>query len=146
MSSWSSSESSVGWSSMTSGEVKFARKLAQRARQGTSGVKALERENKLRARQRAERAALAAQTADGLAPAKRAALVAAQKRAESDPRAKAMVEKAEVEKRVRDTRKLHGIGEVVREVTMMGEVVTDPALIPMSVAQRRASRAKKEDT
>jgi hypothetical protein len=127
---------------MSAGSQKFGRKLTQRKRQVEQGAKALQRANKLRQRQREERAAITAQTADGLSPAKRAALLAAQKKAESDPRAKAKVDKAEVEKRVRDTRKLHGIGEVVRPVTVLGEEVTDPGQIPMSVAQRRQQGKK----
>ena len=123
--------------------ANLRRAISLRARQVAAGAKAIARANKLRERQRQERAALTAQTADGLNPAKRAQLLAAQKRAEQDPRAKAAVEKAEVEKRVRDTRKLHGIGEVVREVKQMGEVITDPDQIPMSVAQRRAARKAK---
>ena len=123
--------------------ANLRRAISIRARQVAAGAKAIARANKLRERQRQERAALTAQTADGLNPAKRAQLLAAQKRAEQDPRAKAAVEKAEVEKRVRDTRKLHGIGEVVREVKQMGEVITDPDQIPMSVAQRRAARKAK---
>lgn len=129
---------------MSAGSKRFGRAISQRARQVAAGAKAVARANKLRERQRAERAALCAQTADGLHPAKRAALLAAQKKAESDPRAKAKVERAEVEKRVRDTRKLHGIGEVVRPVTQMGEVISDPAQIPQSVAQRRAEKLKSE--
>lgn len=128
---------------MSAGSKKFARAITARKRKVELGEKAIRRANKLRERQRAEKAALCAQTADGLAPSKRAALLAAQKKAESDPRAKAKVERAEVEKRVRDTRKLHGIGEVVRPVTVAGEVVTEPALIPMSVAQRRAMKSEK---
>jgi hypothetical protein len=81
------------------------------------------------------------QTCDGLSPNKRAALVAAQKRAAEDPRAQAMLNKAEVERRVRDTRKLHGIGETVPPV-MMGEPIPQDQ-IPMSVAQRRAAKAKQ---
>lgn len=125
---------------MSAGSKKFARAITQKKRQQEQGAKAIQRANKLRERQRAERMALVAQTADGLAPAKRAALLAAQRKAESDPRAKAKVERAEVEKRVRDTRKLHGIGEVVRPLTVAGELVTEPAEIPMSVAQRRAQK------
>ena len=129
---------------MSSGSKKFARQISQKKRQQEAGANAIERANKLRQRQREERAALTAQTADGLNPNKRAALLAAQKKAESDPRDKAKVERAEVEKRVRDTRKLHGIGEVVRPLTGAGELVTDPAQIQMSVAQSRAQ--KKEQT
>jgi predicted flap endonuclease-1-like 5' DNA nuclease len=125
---------------MSAGSKRFGRAITQRKRQQEQGAKAIERANKLRQRQREERAALCAQTADGLNPNKRAALLAAQRRAEEDPRAKAMVERAEVEKRVRDTRKIHGIGEVVRPVTVLGEEVADPAQIPMSVAQRRAQK------
>lgn len=124
--------------------MKLSQAITQRARQVGVGQKALKRANQLKERQRAEAAARVAMTADGLNPNKRAALLAAQKRAESDPRAKAAVESAEVEKRVRDTRKLHGIGEVVRPVTQLGEVVSDPAQIPMSVAQRRAQKKAKE--
>jgi membrane protein involved in colicin uptake len=129
---------------MSAGSKRFGRAITNRKRQQDNGAKAIARANKLRERQKAERMALVAQTADGLAPAKRAALLAAQRKADTDPRAKAKVERAEVEKRVRDTRKLQGIGEVVRPITLIGEQVTEVADIPMSVAQRRAQKQDKK--
>lgn len=128
---------------MSVGSRKFAREIARRAKANTAAKKALERENALKRRQRETAAALVIQTSDGLHPNKRLALCAAQKKAESDPRMKAKVEAAEVDKRVRDTRKLHGIGEDVRPVNAGGGVLTDPGQIPMSVAQRRAAKVKK---
>jgi len=99
-----------------------------------------EQEKKRKLRERAAAAALSLSTTESMNPNFRSQIVAAQRKAESDPVAKAKVERAEIEKRVRDTRKLHGIGEAVKPVTIGGEVVSDPDQIPMSVAQRRAAR------
>ena len=128
---------------MTDGSRKFARALTNRARAKATSDKALKQLKREREKRRAEKAALCSQTADGLAPAKRAALLAAQKRSEQDPRAKAQVEQAEVMKRVRDARAEHGIGVVQQSVVVGGEVITDPDMIPMSVAQRRARKRDK---
>ena len=118
-------------------------KIRKRKLQEDSGRTAMVRAKKVRDRAREKAAELMQQTCDGLSPNKRAALVAAQKRASEDPRAQAMLNKAEVERRVRDTRKLHGIGETVPPV-MMGEPIPQDQ-IPMSVAQRRAAKAKGVD-
>jgi hypothetical protein len=121
--------------------------MTAKARKSTAGAEALKREQAKKAALRkraADAAALSMQTTEGMAPAFRSQVIAAQRKAESDPKAKALVDRAEIEKRVRDTRKQHGIGEAVKPVQVGGELVTDPDMIPMSVAQRREQRRKNE--
>jgi hypothetical protein len=120
--------------------TKMQRRLRAANREQASAQKTLERAKKMRARAQADRAALVAQTADGLSPEKRKKILAAQRRAADDPKAKALLERAEIEKRVRDKRKEMGLGVAVPEM-MLGEPIK-PSEIPESVAQRRARKAK----
>lgn len=121
-------------------KMQLRLRAARRATQSAENT--LARAKKMRDRAKADKAALVAQTLDGLNPEKRRKLIAAQRRAESDPKAQAMLARAEVEKRVRDKRKEMGIGQVVPEM-MLGEPIS-PESIPMSVAQRRAQKTGKK--
>jgi len=121
--------------------TKMQKRLRAASREAASAQKTLERAKKMRARAQADRAALVAQTADGLSPEKRKKILAAQRLAADDPKAKALLERAEIEKRVRDKRKEMGLGVAVPEM-MLGEPIK-PSEIPESVAQRRARKAKQ---
>lgn len=120
--------------------TKMQKRLRAKAREQTNAQKTLDRAKKIRERARADRAALVAQTADGLSPEKRKKILAAQRKQQNDPKAKALLERAEVEKRVRDKRREMGLGTAVPEM-MLGEPIKAHE-IPESVAQRRARKQK----
>jgi hypothetical protein len=120
--------------------TKMQRALRAKQREMGSALKTLARAKKIRERARADKAALVAQTADGLSPEKRKKILAAQRKAADDPKAKALLERAEIEKRVRDKRREMGLG-VVQPEMMLGEPIKQSE-IPESVAQRRARKAK----
>lgn len=129
---------------------KLARKIANKAREkrlvdGEAAVKA-----KKKARER-EALALANQlTPDGFSPAMRAKLQDASKRANDDPRAKAIVEKAALQQRVERLRREQGIGQVSPPL-FAGEpcdhrgapIITDPKLIPPSVGEAIVKQKEK---
>jgi hypothetical protein len=108
----------------------IARDLKERARLA-------EREKQ---RKRAEACTLAIQCSDGLDASFRAKLHDAAQKAVNDPRCKAMVEKAELDRRVRDARKAAGIEGHVKPV-FQGVPLAEHE-IPASVASRRAKREK----
>ncbi len=116
------------------------RKLRAKRREAAAPQKTLDRAKKIREKAKADKAALFGQTLDGLNPEKRKKLIAAQRRAETDPKAQAMLATAEVNKRVRDKRREMGIGVVAPDI-MLGEPIPE-GQIPMSVAQRRAKKDK----
>lgn len=86
----------------------------------------------------AARSALVAQTADGLAPQKRALLHAAARKMRDDPAAKALLEKAELQRRVRDARKAAGIPAAV--VSLLATKPLEESELPPSVGQRRSKK------
>lgn len=93
-----------------------------------------------REKKAAAKSALAAQAADGLCPSFRAQLHEACKRAENDPRAKALVARAELSRRIRDARKAAGIDRVVPADAIAALEPVAQAAIPVSVAERRKAR------
>jgi len=122
--------------------MNIQKQITQRRSQQAASWKVFEAKRKKAERERQARMALVAQTTDGLNPNMRAKLHQAARHAQEDPRAQAMVERAEVEKRVRDARREAGIGQAVKPV-FMGTPL-EPNQVPLSVAQRREAKREKE--
>lgn len=94
---------------------------------------------KKREKEREKRAKANEQTPDGFNPAMRAKLQSAQQRAESDPRAQAIIKDAQLQQQVEQLRIDKGIG-IVSPPIFMGEPAIggrpiDPTAIPKSVAE-----------
>jgi len=112
---------------------KLLKQVAQRARADRIAAAEERIAKKKREKERAAIQEANRLTPDGFSPAMRAKLVEASKRANEDPRAKAMVEKAALQTRVERLRREQGIGQVAPPI-FMGELADekgrpyDPAL------------------
>lgn len=88
--------------------------------------------------------------ADGLTPQMVAALTAASKRVEEDPRAKALVDRAETARRIEETRKQLNIGTIkpAPETEFGRPIQTQPPVMPLPVKpvaeQLKEKKAKKK--
>jgi hypothetical protein len=127
---------------------KLARKIAAKARQATADAQ-IERAKRKRARERDALAVANQLTPDGFTPKMRAKLQDASKRANEDPRAKAIVEQASLDRRVEQLRREKGIGKVSpplfygEPADARGAPIADPKLIPPSVGDMFSKREKK---
>lgn len=113
--------------------------LAKKHREMAIAMAERTNRQKKREKEREKRAKANEQTPDGFSPAMRAKLQAAQQRAESDPRAQAMVRDAQLQQQVEQLRIDKGIG-IVSPPIFAGEPAIggrpiDPSAIPKSVAE-----------
>ena len=91
---------------------KLARKIAAKARQESIDAALQRKKARDRQKERDARAQANAIMPDGYNPQKRAALVAASQRLESDPRARKIVERAVLTQQIEQVRRRTGIGNV----------------------------------